>query len=201
MLAQYQKRREAESSPVVIQVLKFHDLPEGATTPRITSPDEKGRLATQVDFYNPSKVMEIGGEEVLAVRREPHETEISIVEFFHRDEAGEWGGVNDLHILKDGRIGIVGHVARMVDGKKDYYAAICVFDPKTRTHTDWEIIATADDLAQAGINIKPKKEDLGSVYYPSGSVRNAGYLDLYAGVGDTASVLDRRNDRFLKYEV
>lgn len=335
MLADYHQRQETgETTPFDIKVLKFHDLPEGATTPRVTRPDEKGRVATQVDFYNPSNVMEIGGQAVLAVRREPHETEVSIVEFFRRDEAGEWdlitnapvlegyqdpfdlgkiqgehlfgavkilekndqgrvtnyateifvmkqnlselhpvalgpdklkgirltelpdgrigvfirpqsphgekygcgqvcyteinniselsnalrdidnnlqmienmfaagewGGVNDLHILKDGRIGIVGHVARMVDGKKDYYAAICVFDPKTRTHTDWEIIATADDLAQAGINIKPKKEDLGSVYYPSGSVRNGGFLDLYAGVGDTTSILDRRKDPFLKYE-
>jgi len=113
---------------------------------------------------------------------------------FHDDE---WGGVNELHLLKNGKIGVLGHIAHFDDSVRHYYAMAFVFDPRTKRATHMEILTTADDFP----SIKPKRSQLGKVIFSGGLVRNEdGSADLYVGIGDIASGRIRIHDPFLKYE-
>ena len=96
----------------------------------------------------------------------------------------EWGGVNELHLLKNGKIGVLGHVAKNIKDKKHYSVITFVFDPKTYIYTDMKIIVKRKDLPY----VTPKREDLYNVVYPGGLIRNSdGTAKLYVGVGDTES--------------
>lgn len=111
-----------------------------------------------------------------------------IIEMFDQEE---WGGVNDLHLLSDGRIGILGHIARFdknsdIPDKKDYYVTSGIFDPKTKTCSDLKIIMTAEDL---GIEYDAKRPDLQNVLYPTNSILDADKLHVYANLGDTKAMV------------
>jgi len=113
---------------------------------------------------------------------------------FHYDE---WGGANELHLLKNGLIGVLGHVAHYDGDVRHYYAMAFVFNPKTHEHSHMEILTTADDFPP----IKPKKDDLGKVIFSGGLHRNEdGTADLYVGVGDVRAGKIKIKDPFMKYE-
>jgi len=96
----------------------------------------------------------------------------------------EWGGANELHLLKNGKIGVLGHVAKFAKLKKYYSVITFVFDSKTGIYTDMKVILKRKDLPY----VTPKREDLYSVVYPGGIIRNNdGTAKLYVGVGDTES--------------
>lgn len=113
---------------------------------------------------------------------------------FHHEE---WGGANDLHILKNGKIGVLGHIAYFDNSQRHYYAMTFVFDPRTQTHSHLEILTTADDFPP----VKPKKTTIGKVIFSGGLIRkDDGTADLYVGVGDIQSGKIRIKDPFLKHE-
>ena len=95
---------------------------------------------------------------------------------------GEWGGVNDLHLLPDGRIEVIGHVAyKDAQGKKHYYAMSFVYDPEKHYASPIEIIATRKNFPEGGAKT-PEKED---IVFPGSLVRNEdGTGTLYAGLSD-----------------
>lgn len=90
----------------------------------------------------------------------------------------EWGGANQLHLLEDGKIGVIGHIA-CFDKKdeKHYYGTSFVFDPKTFTASPLKIIAVRDNFP-AGDSKKPNLKD---VIFVGGIDEK---LNLYAGLGD-----------------
>lgn len=97
---------------------------------------------------------------------------------------GEWGGANQLFLLPDGKIGVLGHIAGFNgDGKKDYYPITFVFDPKTKSVSHVQIIATAAQFPP----VVAKKGDLGSILFSGGLVQSdeEGYSWLYVGIGDS----------------
>lgn len=97
---------------------------------------------------------------------------------------GEWGGVNELHLFENGKIGVLGHIAKFVKNKKHYSVITFVFNPKTGIYSDMKIIVKREDLP----HVTPKREDLYNVVYPGGIIRNSdGTANLYVGVGDTES--------------
>lgn len=109
----------------------------------------------------------------------------------------EWGGVNELHLLNNGKIGVLGHIACHEGGVKHYYAISFVFDPQSQTASDIEIIVTADQFPK----VKSKKPDLGKIIFSGGLERqNDGTADLYVGIGDTKAGQIEIADPFLKYE-
>jgi len=113
---------------------------------------------------------------------------------FHFDE---WGGANDLHLLKNGLIGVLGHIAHYDGNVRHYYAMAFVFNPKTRKHSHMEILTTADDFPP----VEPKKGELGKVIFSGGLHRNPdGTADLYVGVGDVKAGKIKIKDPFIKYE-
>ncbi len=94
----------------------------------------------------------------------------------------EWGGANELHLLPDGRIGVLGHIAyRDAENCRHYYAMSFIYNPKTQQATPIEIIATRKNFP-AG---EAKNYDLEDVIFPGGLVRHGdGTATLYAGLSD-----------------
>jgi len=109
---------------------------------------------------------------------------------------GEWGGANDLHLLSDGRIEVIGHIAYQdepdtegKEGAKHYYAMSFIYDPSNHTATPIEIIATIKNFPE-GEAKTPQHKD---VIFPSSLLRHGdGTGTLYVGLGDArAGKLER----------
>ena len=91
----------------------------------------------------------------------------------------EWGGVNEVHLLKNGLLGVLGHIACFSAGEyRHYYPMVFPFDPELEIAGPMEIIACRDDFP-AG----PKKNksvcSLAGVYAGMTTART-----LYVGVSD-----------------
>jgi hypothetical protein len=111
-----------------------------------------------------------------------------IIDGLFRDD--EWGGVNEAKAMADGRIKVLGHIARLVENsngsepKKEYYPVTFIFDPTTRTTSELKIIATPDCLPK----IKSKIPELDGVMYPGGLKENPdNTATLWVGGGDSAA--------------
>ncbi len=111
---------------------------------------------------------------------------------------GEWSGVNEVHLLKNGLLGILGHVARYMAGNvREYYPISFCFDYHTKRLFGMKILIRRDDLPRS----EAKRFDLYSVVYPGGIVRiKNGKAKLYVGVGDAEAYEITINDPFLEYE-
>ena len=95
---------------------------------------------------------------------------------------GEWGGENELHLLPDGRIGVLGHIAyKDLEGDRHYYAMSFIYDTKTHTSSPVEIIATRKNFPEGDAKI-PESTD---IIFSGGLVRHEnGTAILYAGLSD-----------------
>ena len=59
----------------------------------------------------------------------------------------EWGGCNELHLLRNGKVGILGHIAKYDEAKnRHYYATAFCFDYRTGEYTPMKIIAVRDNF-------------------------------------------------------
>ena len=100
---------------------------------------------------------------------------------------GEWGGCNQCYLLKDGRIGVIGHKCyseKDADGIEQavYLNVAFIFDPVTHVATEPQIIATRRSYPFEAA----KKPNLKDCAFTSGiKLREDGKVDLYSGVGDT----------------
>ena len=94
----------------------------------------------------------------------------------------EWGGVNEAHALEDGRIGVVGHIARYAVGR-EYYPMTFIFDPLTHRVSRQQIIASRDCFPAT----ETKKPDTENVLF-SGGMKILGRLATwYGGISDTGA--------------
>ncbi|OQA03305.1 MAG: hypothetical protein BWY68_00773 [bacterium ADurb.Bin400] len=118
---------------------------------------------------------------------------------FYEDE---WGGVNELHLLSNGKIGVLGHIAYEEEASpgvrvRHYFAMAFMFDPRTKQASPIKLLTTADDFPY----LVPKKPELGKVIFSGGLIRmEDGTAILYVGVGDVAAGRARISDPFLEYE-
>ncbi len=96
----------------------------------------------------------------------------------------EWGGANELHVLRNGHIGVLGHMAcwdAAGHGVRHYYPMVFVIDSVNWRHTPPLIIAERS-VFPAGPSKRP---DLHDVVFSSGLVRQGnGTALLYAGLSD-----------------
>jgi hypothetical protein len=110
--------------------------------------------------------------------------------------AEEWGGANELHLLADGRIGVLGHIAWMQGSgateEKHYYPMSFVLDPATNEHSPLKIIANRSDFPAA----EPKRPSLLDVIFSGGLLRAGTDTWLYAGLSDAAAGRVRIADPF-----
>ncbi len=110
----------------------------------------------------------------------------------------EWGGVNELHLLKNGKIGVLGHIARFDDeGNRHYYPMVFMFDPVTKKASPLKIIAARKNFEEGEF----KRSDLKNVVFSGGLIRREdGYAELYVGVSDAEAHKIVIPDPFIQYE-
>lgn len=101
---------------------------------------------------------------------------------------GEWGGVNSAHLLRNGTLGVIGHIANEDAEGKHYRVMSFVFDPETFQASPIRIIATRKDFPEG----KAKDSKLRDIVFPGG------YEDetLYAGLSDAEAARIRIPDPF-----
>lgn len=94
----------------------------------------------------------------------------------------EWGGTNDIHLLPDGRIGVVGHIAYQDEqDAKHYYGMSFIYDPQNHEATPIEILATIKNFPE----VASKNDGLKDIVFPSNLVlQDDGTATLYAGLSD-----------------
>jgi len=102
-------------------------------------------------------------------------------------ENGQWGGCNQAYLLKDGTIGVIGHLSNRIpqgEGKCDllsYKNISFCFDPAKMCASDIRILATRSDYPDG----PAKKPDLTDCAFTSGIERRTdGRVNLYSGIGD-----------------
>lgn len=110
----------------------------------------------------------------------------------------EWGGSNEIHLLANGKLGVLGHIARFDEqGDRHYYPMAFGFDPATGQYTDMEIIAERADFLPG----PAKRPDLADVVFSGGLVRQGdGKATLYAGISDAEAQSLVIDDPFIKLE-
>lgn len=94
----------------------------------------------------------------------------------------EWVGANEAHLLADGSLGVLGHIACFDEqGHRHYFPMIFRHDPETGRSSAVRIIACRDEFP-AGASKRP---DLADVVFSGGLLRESdGAARLYAGLGD-----------------
>lgn len=102
-----------------------------------------------------------------------------LLEQFNDDE---WGGCNEAILLPNGKIGVLGHVAKFSSGYvRHYYPMAFTIDPDTAKFTQMQILAERSDFLPGD----SKREDLKDVLFSAGLVRHKdGSATLYTGVSD-----------------
>lgn len=110
----------------------------------------------------------------------------------------EWGGANEAHLLSNGHIGVLGHIACLDNSaKKHYYSMVFSLNPETFETTPIKIIATRSDFP-----IGPgKRPDLNDVVFSGGLIRSGnGRAVLSVGVSDAEAYQIEIPDPFCEYE-
>lgn len=119
---------------------------------------------------------------------------------------GEWGGVNDALLLENGKVGVLGHVARYDrERNKHYYATTFEFDPKTGQVENLQIIASKENFPEAkGVakRVRGKGKDLlMDVVYFNGMEAYVTedekiMIKYYGGAGDKVPVVFEKENHF-----
>lgn len=111
---------------------------------------------------------------------------------------GEWGGVNEPHLLKNGLVGILGHIAYWEhQSVRHYFSMSFAFNPDTQEHTPVRIIARRSDFPEGNY----KRLDLQDVLFSGGLIRREnGRAELYTGVADSEAHVIEIDDPFIEYE-
>lgn len=110
----------------------------------------------------------------------------------------EWGGANELHLLSNGLIGVLGHIASFDnEGNRHYYPMAFALDTKTKDFSNVELIAIRDQFLKG----PSKRPDLIDVVFSGGLVRNEnGRAVLYAGISDAEAQSIEIQDPFVQHE-
>ncbi|WP_447887856.1 MTP-1 family protein [Serratia fonticola] len=94
----------------------------------------------------------------------------------------EWGGVNETHLLSDGTIGLLAHIACFdQQQRRHYYPGVFIFNPDTKNYSPIKIIAARSNLLPGDA----KRPDLVDVIFPGGLIALAdNRWRLYVGASD-----------------
>jgi hypothetical protein len=110
----------------------------------------------------------------------------------------EWGGANEAQVLKNGHVGVLGHIACFDEsGNKHYYSMVFTINPATREQTPMKIIAVRTDFPRG----PGKRSDLEDVIFSGGLIRSDnGRAVLSVGVSDAEAYQIEIPDPFMEYE-
>lgn len=110
----------------------------------------------------------------------------------------EWGGANEAHLLPNGLLGILGHIACFdSEGNRHYYPMIFVLNPETLEVSNVSLIATRSNFL-----IGPaKRPELNDVVFSGGLIREKdGTATFFAGTSDAEAQKIKMKDPFIAYE-
>jgi len=112
--------------------------------------------------------------------------------------ATTWGGVNEAFVLKNGWLGILGHIATFSEGDvRHYYGMTFAFNPRTKEATPLKIICERSDFKKGAA----KRPDLVDVVFAGGLLRHEQELaTLYVGLSDAEGHYALMEDPFIEYE-
>lgn len=110
----------------------------------------------------------------------------------------EWGGANEVHVLSNGMLGVLGHIACFGgDRQRHYYPMVFAYDPQSGRKSQMKLVAERADFP-AG---PAKRPDLADVVFSGGIRRTSdGRAVLYAGISDAEAHRIEIPDPFLEYE-
>lgn len=110
----------------------------------------------------------------------------------------EWGGANEAHLLSNGLIGVLGHIARMEKHNiRHYYPMAFAFDPATHRTSPLKLLAERSMFPDG----PAKRPDLKDVLFSGGLIRmDGGVACLYTGVSDAEAHRILIPDPFIEYE-
>lgn len=110
----------------------------------------------------------------------------------------EWGGANEVHLLKNGLLGVLGHIACFgPQNRRHYYPVAFCFHPQTRAATPLKLIATRANFPPG----PAKRPDLADVVFSGGLQRfRDGRARFYAGLSDAEAGFIDIPDPFLECE-
>ncbi len=116
----------------------------------------------------------------------------------------QWGGANNIYLLENGNVGVLGHIARYnAEGNREYAPMTFEFDPDTGEFSSLKMIGRWEDLEKLldqDIPIKvpdPKKPlDLARVWFGTNVIVDKGRFFLFGGVRDTRTVVAEIVDPF-----
>lgn len=157
------------SGPWGMKDLRFGELPDGRLVV-VTRPqrgaDGRGRVGvTVVDSLEVLTTADIDAAPRLEGLFDPE----------------EWGGVNQVDVLPDGRLDVLGHVARFdAEGGRHYYPVTFEIDPVTLAWTPLRLLFERGDLPPG----ESKRDDLWDVIFPGGRETRDGVTSIFCGVGD-----------------
>lgn len=109
-----------------------------------------------------------------------------------------WGGVNEAFVLKNGWLGILGHIATFSEGDvRHYYGMTFAFNPRTKEATPLKIICERSDFKKGAA----KRPDLVDIVFAGGLLRHEQELaTLYVGLSDAEGHYALMEDPFIEYE-
>jgi hypothetical protein len=110
----------------------------------------------------------------------------------------EWGGANELHLLSNGLIGVLGHVAYFDEKmNRHYYAMAFSFNVETSETSPVKLIASRKNFNTG----EYKRKDIIDVIFSGGINRlQDGMAELFVGVSDAEAHKILIQDPFLEYE-
>jgi len=187
----------------IFSLRKFAEGPNGMKDIRFVDLDNKIGIFSRPQ-HPEGKVGSLGGRGMIAyseIETLDNFNSIVIENAYHLSDQldkEDWLGANEIHVLKNGLLGVLSHVAKF-DEKQDrhYYSSVFVFDPETKTHSTMKIIAERKMF----IDGPAKSPDLKNVVFSGGLIRKeSGKAILYVGTGDTEAQTVEIDDPFLEYE-
>ena len=172
--------------PAHMKDIRLCELPDGQVAV-FTRPQGKKGGRGRIGYMTFPSLDKVNGEEMLDAHVYPSH-------FLPE----EWGGANEIHLLKNGLLGVVGHIARRDEAGLHYQAMCFAFDPVGRTHSALKVIACRKDISSG---TSSKRPDLMDVLFTGGLVRHEnGSATLYTGVSDCEAWRAEIDDPFLEWE-
>ena len=102
----------------------------------------------------------------------------------------EWGGANQIHLLPDGRHGVLAHIVEKDSDDVLHYKVITfIYDPETGERTEYRVIAERRDFPETDAKPDRKgKNTLKDVVYPGHLECDSDFSrgTLYVGLSDAA---------------
>ena len=180
------KLRKFATGPWGMKDIRLIELPNDNIGVFTRPQGKKGRRG-KIGFVEVKSLNEIKPRKLSQAKIIPH--------LFAR---GEWGGANDLLILRSGKVGVLGHIARFSkDKNKFYYPMVFAFDPENRKTSNIRLIGRRAELPEGDA----KQPDLYNVVFPGGIIRHKGDIaSVYVGVADAESYEITIDDPFKYYE-